>query len=119
MLHDIPAAPSAASPGAQSTTLFARGRVVFPDGTTRATVERDPTRRDVLRGEGAYLVDVMDSVFWTLITTSLLSSMGTVFPRRLMLWRTAPAFPIRRAELLVDRIPAVKQIPSSTPEPRP
>lgn len=37
---------------------FARATSVFPDGTTRATIERDPVPRYVDRGEGAYLIDV-------------------------------------------------------------
>ncbi|MER8824833.1 hypothetical protein NKH70_35110, partial [Mesorhizobium sp. M0991] len=52
-------APSTSGlPDEQSARLFARARAVFPDGTTRATVERDPIPRYVLKGEGAYLVDV-------------------------------------------------------------
>ncbi|MER9204123.1 aspartate aminotransferase family protein, partial [Mesorhizobium sp. M0933] len=44
--------------GPQSNKLFARGRAVFPGGITRATVERDPTPRYILKGDGAYLIDV-------------------------------------------------------------
>lgn len=58
MLHEPLVGRAAASPGVQSSTSFGRGQVVFPDGTSRATVERDPTPRYVLRGEAAYLVDV-------------------------------------------------------------
>ncbi|MFP3821876.1 hypothetical protein SB658_24575, partial [Bacillus sp. SIMBA_008] len=41
-----------------STQLYRRGRAVFPDGITRATIERDPHPIYVARGEGAYVVDV-------------------------------------------------------------
>ncbi|TIN32501.1 MAG: aspartate aminotransferase family protein [Mesorhizobium sp.] len=120
MLHEISALPSAALSEAQSARLFARGRTVFPDGTTRATVERDPTPRYVLRGEGAYLVDVdgqrfldLNNNFTTLIhghgfaptidaVTRLLRD-GTCFSH-------PTAHEIELAELLVDRIPAVEQI---------
>ncbi|MDX8450586.1 aspartate aminotransferase family protein [Mesorhizobium captivum] len=120
MLHEIPAAPSAASPGAKSNTLFARARVVFPDGTTRATVERDPTPQYVLRGEGAYLIDVdgqrfldLNNNFTTLIhghgfapamdAVSRVLRDGTCFSN-------PTVHEIDLAELLVDRIPAVEQI---------
>jgi len=44
--------------GPRSQALFDRARAVFPDGTTRITVERDPVPRYIARAEGAYLVDV-------------------------------------------------------------
>ena len=44
--------------GPRSTGAFARARAVFPDGTTRVTVERDPTPRYVSRGSGCYLYDL-------------------------------------------------------------
>lgn len=45
-------------PGPRSRALFERAQVVFPDGTTRVTVERDPFPRYIARAEGAYLTDV-------------------------------------------------------------
>lgn len=120
MLRETTTSSSATLPDAQSTRLFARGRTVFPDGTTRATVERDPTPRYVLKGEGAYLVDVdgqrfldLNNNFTTLIhghgfapaldAVARLLRDGTCFSN-------PTAHEIDLAELLVDRIPAVDQI---------
>ena len=44
-------------PGPRSRALFERAHAVFPDGTTRVTVERDPFPRYIARAEGAYLTD--------------------------------------------------------------
>lgn len=46
------------SVGVCSREAFARAQRVFPDGTTRVTIDRDPTPRYVDRGEGAYVFDV-------------------------------------------------------------
>ncbi|MER8887821.1 aminotransferase class III-fold pyridoxal phosphate-dependent enzyme, partial [Mesorhizobium sp. M0816] len=115
MLHEIPAPPDA-----QSTRLFARGHTVFPDGTTRATVERDPTPRYVLRGEGAYLVDVdgqrfldLNNNFTTLIHGHGFAPALDAVARMLRdgtCFSNPTAHEIDLAELLVDRIPAVEQI---------
>jgi glutamate-1-semialdehyde 2,1-aminomutase len=40
-----------------SRALFERARKVFPDGTSRVTIERAPTPRYAERGDGAYFVD--------------------------------------------------------------
>ncbi|TGT71840.1 MULTISPECIES: aspartate aminotransferase family protein [unclassified Mesorhizobium] len=44
-------------PGPQSRALFERAHAVFPDGTTRVTVERDPFPRYIAHAQGAYLTD--------------------------------------------------------------
>ncbi|MBM3540953.1 MAG: aspartate aminotransferase family protein [Alphaproteobacteria bacterium] len=44
--------------GPRSEAAFARARRVFPDGTSRATVERDPTPRYMKSGAGCYLTDL-------------------------------------------------------------
>ena len=44
--------------GPHSEAAFRRAQRVFPDGTTRVTIERDPLPRYAARGEGAYLIDV-------------------------------------------------------------
>ncbi|WP_211109773.1 aspartate aminotransferase family protein [Azospirillum oleiclasticum] len=44
--------------GPKSEAAYARALDVFPDGTTRVTVECDPLPRYIARGEGAWLVDV-------------------------------------------------------------
>jgi len=43
--------------GPRSQDAFRRAREVFPDGTTRVTIERDPIPRYVSHGRGAYLFD--------------------------------------------------------------
>lgn len=112
--------PNVALPGPQSNKLFARARAVFPDGTTRATVERDPIPRYILKGDGAYLIDVdgqrfldLNNNFTTLIhghgfrpaldAVARLLRDGTCFSN-------PTAHEIGLAELLVDRIPAIEQI---------
>ncbi|MGY4319386.1 glutamate-1-semialdehyde aminotransferase [Bradyrhizobium sp. JR3.5] len=47
-----------ASVGKKSKDNFARARLVFPDGTSRVTVERDPEPLYIDCGEGSYLFDV-------------------------------------------------------------
>ncbi|MER8849838.1 aspartate aminotransferase family protein [Mesorhizobium australicum] len=42
----------------KSEKAFARALLVFPDGTSRVTIERDPIPKYMERGEGAYLFDV-------------------------------------------------------------
>ncbi|WP_271623594.1 aspartate aminotransferase family protein [Bradyrhizobium sp. CCBAU 11430] len=44
--------------GLRSREAFARAQRVFPDGTTRVPIDRDPIPRYVDRGEGAYVFDV-------------------------------------------------------------
>ncbi|WP_085024762.1 aspartate aminotransferase family protein [Ensifer aridi] len=113
-------APSVALPGFESNRLFLRSRQVFPDGTTRATVERDPTPRYVLRGDGAYLIDVDGQRFLDLSNnfTTLIHGHGFApaldAVARLLHDGTCFSNPtvheIDLAELLVDRIPAIEQI---------
>ena len=43
--------------GPRSHDAFCRARQVFPDGTTRVTIERDPVPRYISHGRGAYLFD--------------------------------------------------------------
>ncbi|MER8824520.1 aminotransferase class III-fold pyridoxal phosphate-dependent enzyme, partial [Mesorhizobium sp. M0991] len=110
----------AALPDEQSQRLFARGRTVFPDGTTRVTVERDPVARYVLKGEGAYLVDVdgqrfldLNNNFTTLIHghgfVPVLDAVARIL-RDGTCFSNPTAYEIDLAELLVDRIPAIEQI---------
>jgi len=120
MPHRSASAPSVALPGYESTRLFLRGREVFPDGTTRATVERDPTPRYILRGDGAYLIDVDGQRFLDLSNnfTTLIHGHGFApaldAVARLLYDGTCFSNPtvheIDLAELLVDRIPAIEQI---------
>jgi glutamate-1-semialdehyde 2,1-aminomutase len=43
--------------GPRSHAAFRRAREVFPDGTSRVTIERDPIPRYMSHGRGAYLFD--------------------------------------------------------------
>ena len=43
--------------GPRSQDAFRRARDVFPDGTSRVTIERDPIPRYISHGRGAYLFD--------------------------------------------------------------
>ncbi|MEZ5933853.1 MAG: aminotransferase class III-fold pyridoxal phosphate-dependent enzyme [Alphaproteobacteria bacterium] len=49
--------------GERSQQAYRRARAVFPDGTTRISIERDPLPRYVSRGDGAYLWDLDDRRF--------------------------------------------------------
>jgi glutamate-1-semialdehyde 2,1-aminomutase len=44
--------------GPRSREAYQAARTVFPDGTSRVTIERDPAPRYIERGEGAYVVDL-------------------------------------------------------------
>jgi glutamate-1-semialdehyde 2,1-aminomutase len=44
--------------GPRSQDSFARAQLVFPDGTARVTIERDPTPRYMEHGAGSYLFDL-------------------------------------------------------------
>lgn len=55
--------PRAAHVGQNSKDNFARARLVFPDGTSRATIERDSVPLYVEYGLGSYLFDVDDRRF--------------------------------------------------------
>ena len=103
-----------------SNLLYDRGLRVFPDGTTRITVERDPVPRYAKRGRGAYLEDVdgqrlldLNNNFTTLIhghayapiieaVSSQLAS-GTCFAN-------PTEHEINLAELLIERIPSVEHV---------
>ena len=104
----------------KSRQLFGRGKSVFPDGTTRATVERSNGPRYALRGEGAYIIDVdgrrvldLNNNFTTLIH-------GHGFPpvieavtsalRDGICFANPTESEIALAEILTLRIPAVERI---------
>ncbi|MGX5851449.1 aspartate aminotransferase family protein [Mesorhizobium sp. PL10] len=106
--------------GTRSHELFSRARNVFPDGTTRATVERDPMPRYVMKGEGAYLVDVdgqrfldLHNNFTTLIHGHGFAPVVEAVTRQLhdgTCFANPTAYEIDLAELLVGRIPAIEHI---------
>lgn len=104
----------------RSQYFFGRGQIVFPDGTTRVTVERDPTPTYIARGEGAYLIDVdgnrlldLNNNFTTLIhghgylpvvdAVADILQKGTCFSN-------PTEHELGLAELLVQRIPAIEHI---------
>lgn len=103
-----------------SNQLFDRGLRVFPDGTTRITVERDPVPRYAKAGRGAYLEDVdanrlldLNNNFTTLIhghayvpiieAVSTQLACGSCFAN-------PTEHEITLAELLIDRIPSIDRI---------
>ncbi|MBP1884741.1 aspartate aminotransferase family protein [Sinorhizobium mexicanum] len=103
----------------KSRHLFHRAKAVFPDGTTRATVERDPLPIYVERGEGAYLVDVDGNRFLDLNNfTTLIHGHGfaPVSEAVVDLMRSGTCFAnpteheIALAELLTARIPAIEHV---------
>ncbi len=50
--------PAAGTRSSRSEELFRNGLRVFPDGTSRVTVERNPTPIYISHGQGAYLFEV-------------------------------------------------------------
>ena len=120
MLDRTSVSDPAAMPHARSQALFSRGRAVFPDGTTRGSVERNPYPLYVQYGEGAYIIDVdgnrlldLNNNFTTLIhghafgpvteiVTDLLRS-GTCFSN-------PTEHELALANILVSRIPAIEHI---------
>lgn len=58
MLHKPEGDPTAALPGPQPAQPFARGRALFPNRTTRVTVERDSLHRGLAGGE-LLLIDLV------------------------------------------------------------
>ncbi|TCN33336.1 aspartate aminotransferase family protein [Sinorhizobium americanum] len=109
-----------ASARSRSKHLFNRAKAVFPDGTTRATVERDPFPIYLQRGEGAYLVDVDGSRYLDLNNnfTTLIHGHGFAPVAEavvdLLHSGTCYANPteheIALAELLTARIPAMERV---------
>src|SRR5687768_239284 len=49
--------------GPRSQTAVRKARAIFPGGTTRVTIERDPVPRYVSHGRGAYLYDADGQAF--------------------------------------------------------
>ncbi|ACP22514.1 AtrB glutamate-1-semialdehyde 2,1-aminomutase (plasmid) [Sinorhizobium fredii NGR234] len=103
-----------------SKHLFSRAKAVFPDGTTRATVEKDPVPVYVQRGEGAYLVDAdgnrlldLNNNFTTLIHGHAFAPVNEAVVdllRRGTCFANPTEHEIALAELLTARIPAIERI---------
>ncbi|WP_163266157.1 aspartate aminotransferase family protein [Chelativorans alearense] len=107
-------------PESRSSGLFERARVVFPDGTTRVTIERDPTPCYAAEGEGAYLLDVegtryldLNANFTTLIHGHGYAPVMAAVERQL---RSGTCFAnpteaeIALGTLLCERVPQLERI---------
>ena len=113
--------PVEASPvGPRSNEAFRRARNVFPDGTTRVTIERDPTPRYVSHGAGAYMFDAdgrkfldLNGNFTTLIHGHAFEPVVTALERQL---RDGTCFAnptekeIELATLICGRVPGIERI---------
>src|SRR3569833_385810 len=113
--------PVEASPvGPRSNEAFRRARNVFPDGTTRVTIERDPTPRYVSHGAGANMFDAdgrkylnLDGKFTTLIHGHAFEPVVTALERQL---RDGTCFAnptekeIDLATLICGRVPGIERI---------
>jgi glutamate-1-semialdehyde 2,1-aminomutase len=106
--------------GAKSAASFARARNVFPDGTARVTIERDPTPRYVQRGVGSHLIDSdgrrfldLNCNFTTLIHGHAFPPVVEAVTRQLQsgsCFANPTDIEIALAELLCGRIPNLDRI---------
>ena len=106
--------------GPRSKDNFARAQVVFPDGTARVTIERDPTPRYVQRGIGSYLFDVdgrrfldLNCNFTTLIHGHAFAPVIEAVTLQLQsgsCFANPTEIEIALAELLCGRIPNLERI---------
>ncbi|KSV75610.1 hypothetical protein N185_17370 [Sinorhizobium sp. GW3] len=105
---------------ARSEAAFNEACRYFPDGTSRATIERDGGPIYARRGEGAYLVDLDDNRFLDLNNNFTTLIHGHAFPpvveavSRMVRDGTCFANPteheIALAALIVERIPAIEHV---------
>ena len=112
--------PASAYAGMKSEASFARAQNVFPDGTARVTIERDPAPRYVQRGVGSYFIDLDGRRFLDLNCNFTTLIHGHAFPpvveavTRQLQSGTCFANPteieIALAELLCGRIPNLDRI---------
>ncbi|BCH12349.1 aspartate aminotransferase family protein (plasmid) [Mesorhizobium sp. 131-3-5] len=106
--------------GATSAGLFTRAKRVFGDGTTRATIERDPIPRYMERGEGAYLIDVdgrrfldLNGNFTTLIHGHGFEPVAEAVSRQIRsgsCFANPTAHELDLAELITTRVPGIDWI---------
>lgn len=104
----------------RSQEAFSRAMSVFPDGTTRVTIERDPFPRYMERGEGAYLFDVdgqrfldLNGNFTTLIHGHAFKPVVDAVQRQLMsgsCFANPTQVEIELAGILCERIPGVDRV---------
>ncbi|WP_316176086.1 MULTISPECIES: aspartate aminotransferase family protein [unclassified Bradyrhizobium] len=106
--------------GPRSKEAFRRASCVFPDGTTRVTIERDPLPRYVSHGSGAYVFDAdgrkfldLNANFTTLIHGHAFGPVVSALERQLR-DGTCFANPTEReielAELICERVTAIERI---------
>jgi glutamate-1-semialdehyde 2,1-aminomutase len=106
--------------GARSRAAFGAGQRVFPDGVTRATVERDPVPRYVARASGAYFTDLdgrrfldLNNNYTTLIHGHAFEPVVEAVTRQMRdgsCFANPTAAEIALAELIVARVPAVDAV---------
>ncbi|MCP3380225.1 aspartate aminotransferase family protein [Bradyrhizobium sp. CCGUVB4N] len=106
--------------GRRSDESFARAQRVFPDGTSRVTIERDPTPLYIERGMGSYLADVdgrrfldLNCNFTTLIHGHAFGPVVEALTHQLQrgsCFANPTESEIELAELLCSRIPHVDRV---------
>lgn len=106
--------------GRRSQASFARARQVFPDGTSRVTIERDPLPLYVARGLGSYVFDVdghrfldLNCNFTTLIHGHAFAPVVEALTNQLhrgSCFANPTESEIELAELLCSRIPQVDRV---------
>ncbi|WP_050425072.1 aspartate aminotransferase family protein [Bradyrhizobium tropiciagri] len=106
--------------GRGSKDSFARARLVFPDGTSRVTIVRDPMPLYVERGMGSYLFDVdgrrfldLNGNFTTLIHGHAFAPIVEALTSQLQrgsCFANPTESEIELAELLCGRIPRVDRV---------
>lgn len=106
--------------GQKSKDSFARARLIFPDGTSRVTIERDPVPLYVERGMGSHLFDVdgrrfldLNCNFTTLIHGHAFAPVVEALTNQLQrgsCFANPTESEIELAELLGARIPQVDRV---------
>ncbi|MBH5400740.1 aspartate aminotransferase family protein [Bradyrhizobium sp. CNPSo 4010] len=106
--------------GQKSKDNFDRASLVFPDGTSRVTIERDPTPLYIDRGIGSYLFDVdgrrfvdLNCNFTTLIHGHAFAPVVEALTRQIQrgsCFANPTESEIELAELLCGRIPAIERV---------
>ncbi|MGL3104464.1 aspartate aminotransferase family protein [Bradyrhizobium sp. BR 1432] len=106
--------------GRRSRDSFSRAQLVFPDGTSRATIERDPGPLYIQRGEGSYVVDAdgrrfldLNGNFTTLIHGHSFAPVVEALTRQLQCgscFGNPTESEIELAELLCGRIPQLDRV---------
>ncbi|MDA9488664.1 aspartate aminotransferase family protein [Bradyrhizobium sp. CCBAU 11361] len=110
----------AARVGLGSKSRFRRAKLVFPDGTSRVTVERDSVPLYIERGVGSYVFDVdgrrfldLNGNFTTLIHGHGFAPVVEALTRQLQrgsCFANPTESEIELAELLCERIPHVDRV---------